>query len=77
VKRNPGQARGSTPDFAWLNPGYLLCFDSCRNARTLNILAEHLQIMAAVSQFPARESNKEREMILCQIKEMEWPAGIP
>jgi hypothetical protein len=32
--------------------------------------------MAAMSQLPRGESNKEREMILCQIKEMASDVGI-
>jgi hypothetical protein len=47
-----------------------------KNARTLRILTAEIRIMAAMSQLPRRESNKQHEMILCQINEMASAAGI-
>jgi hypothetical protein len=39
-------------------------------------LSEEMRIMAAQPQLGARESNKQREMILCQINEMAPAGGI-
>ncbi len=39
-------------------------------------LSQKMRIMAAMPQFPARESNKQREMILCQIIRIAPFAGI-
>ncbi len=47
-----------------------------RKPRVLRTLAEKLRIMAAMPQLSHRESNKQCEMIRCQIKEMAPAAGI-
>jgi hypothetical protein len=46
------------------------------NINIRRTLAEKMRIMAAMPQFPRRESNKQRKKESRHIKEMAWPAGF-
>jgi hypothetical protein len=58
----------------------VIIFDSQKFARRKYPHSQHLsrtlQIMAAMPQLTCRESNKQRKVILCQIKEMAPTGGI-